>query len=92
MSINIKIILRMSCSKSFISIIFFILIFHGSSFAQWENTNLPSTVKVNTLAISDSNIFAGTDGDGIFLSTDNGKNWMIALIKDFKAKLYILFL
>lgn len=64
------------CRKSFISIILLILNVYGQSIAQWENTNLPSTEKVNTLAISNSNIFAGTNGDGIFLSTDNGENWI----------------
>ena len=51
-------------------------IFSGQVYAQWEKTNLPSALQVNTLAISDSNIFAGTEGDGIFVSTDNGENWI----------------
>ncbi len=62
--------------NTFISIILLSFIFSGEFFAQWEKTNFPSTVKVNTLAISDSNIFAGTEGDGIFVSTDNGENWI----------------
>lgn len=73
---NIKKIFKCNYRNSFISMIPLILFFYGQSFAQWENTNLPSTAKVNTLAISGSNIFAGTDGDGIFVSTDNGENWV----------------
>jgi hypothetical protein len=65
-----------NCRNSFISMVSLILFFYGQSFAQWENTNLPSTARVNTLAIIDSNIFAGTFGDGIFVSTDNGENWV----------------
>ena len=36
---------------------------------------MPVDVKVNALAINDSVIFAGTDGEGIFESTDNGEHW-----------------
>ena len=62
--------------NTFISIILLSFIFSGQFFAQWEKTNFPSTLQVNSLAISDSNIFAGTEGDGIFVSTDNGENWI----------------
>ena len=77
--------------KSFISMVLLILLFHGQGFAQWERTNFPPTVKVNTLTISDSSIFTGTDGDGIFVSTDHGENWEV-LMKGFKIKLYIPYL
>ena len=33
---------------------------------------------VQSLFISDSNIFAGTGGNGVFLSTDFGKSWASA--------------
>ena len=75
MSIEIKKKLRRNCMKNIISIITLLLIAYGQGYAQWLKTNLPSTVKVNTLAISDSSIFAGTNGDGIFISKDNGVNW-----------------
>src|SRR5512135_468956 len=47
---------------------------NGSS---WTNTGLTD---YNIFAIfpSDGNLFAGTYGDGIFLSTDNGLNWTAA--------------
>ena len=60
----------------FISIVPLVFIFYGQSYAQWQGTNFPDTIKVNTLAINDSTIFAGTDGEGIFVSTDNGGNWV----------------
>jgi hypothetical protein len=59
---------------TFISIILWFILC-AQSHAQWQKLNLPDSVRVNSLAVIDSNIFAGTDGDGIFLSTDNGKNW-----------------
>ena len=60
----------------FIIIIHLLFLLYGQGFAQWQKTNLPSSSKVNTLAICDSSIYAGTEGDGIFVSTDNGENWV----------------
>ncbi|MGO9482915.1 MAG: T9SS type A sorting domain-containing protein [Candidatus Kryptoniota bacterium] len=31
---------------------------------------------ISSLVISDSNIFVGTEGDGVFISTDNGSTWL----------------
>jgi photosystem II stability/assembly factor-like uncharacterized protein len=39
------------------------------------NTGLPNK-DVQALAVSGSNIFAGTEGGGVFLSTNNGANWV----------------
>ena len=51
----------------------------GAGMAQtdfWEQTNGPFGGTVNSLAInSNGDIFAGTDGDGVFRSSDNGDNW-----------------
>lgn len=58
-----------------ISFVAFIFTWYGQSSAQWQQLNLPSTLRVNTIALNDSIIFAGTDGDGIFASTDNGDTW-----------------
>jgi hypothetical protein len=46
--------------------------------AQWIKTNLPDSVSVLTLALSGTNLFAGTDSSGIFLSTNNGTSWTAA--------------
>jgi hypothetical protein len=40
--------------------------------AQWIQTNGPYGGIVNCLAVNGSNVFAGTDGGGVFLSTNNG--------------------
>jgi hypothetical protein len=38
-------------------------------------TGLPNTVAVTSLAISGENLYAGTYGDGIYLSQNNGEVW-----------------
>ena len=44
---------------------------NGTSWTEIGFTNY----NVNALAVSEGNLFAGTDGGGIFLSSDNGANW-----------------
>ncbi len=41
----------------------------------WANTNLPSTSTVWSLFASGTNLLAGTDNGGIYLSMDNGASW-----------------
>ena len=42
----------------------------------WEKTTGLETVKIYSLAINSSgDIFAGTDSNGVFRSTDNGSSW-----------------
>src|SRR5258707_1335052 len=43
--------------------------------AQWVQTNGPFGGYVNSITISDKNLFAGTFGGGVFLSTNNGTTW-----------------
>jgi len=48
--------------------------------AQWVQTNGPYDIPVTCLAVSGTNLFAGTSpsgvfGSGVFLSTNNGTNW-----------------
>jgi ligand-binding sensor domain-containing protein len=50
-------------------------------FPQWVQTNGLYGGNINCFAISGTNLFAGTgglDGGGIFLSTNNGTNWINA--------------
>ena len=47
-----------------------------STYAQWEQTNGPyGGQEVECLAVSGTNIFAGTNGEGIFFSNNNGNTW-----------------
>ena len=62
--------------KGLISTFVLLFILYGQSNAQWERTNLPDTAAVTTLAVKDSSIFAGTNGAGIFVSTNNGESWV----------------
>ena len=43
--------------------------------AQWQQTSGPEGGSVLSLAISGTNIFAGTYGGGVFLSSNNGGSW-----------------
>src|SRR5437016_6451234 len=59
-------------------IILILIILHSSLLitnAQWVQTNGPSGGVVRSLAVSGSNIFAGTDFSGVYLSTNNGQTW-----------------
>ncbi len=47
---------------------------------QWVCTNWPYDSIIKSLAVSDSTLFAGTNGDGVFLSTDNGLSWSKAIV------------
>ena len=46
-------------------------------FGQWVPTSAPLGGTVNAFVISGSNIFAGTQLNGVFLSTNNGTNWNV---------------
>ena len=46
------------------------------SVAQWVQTKAPMRTTVLALAFTDSILFAGTFGSGIFYSTDNGSAWI----------------
>jgi len=43
--------------------------------AQWVQTNGPYGGSVACLAISGTNLFAGTESGGVFVSTNNGATW-----------------
>ena len=47
-----------------------------------------TSLYINSLAISDNNIFAGTERGGIFLSTDNGSSW--AAVNNGLTSIYVL--
>ena len=47
-----------------------------NSEAQWVQTNGPFGGMINCFAISGSKIYAGTNGDGVFYTTNNGSSWI----------------
>src|SRR5690348_16098652 len=48
----------------------------AKSDADWERSNGPWSATVMDLLANGSNLFAATRGGGVFLSTDDGSNWM----------------
>jgi hypothetical protein len=50
----------------------------SNTYAQQWTTNGPFGGNVNALAVSGTNIFAGTESNGVFLSTNNGASWTAA--------------
>jgi len=59
-----------------ILVLFLLSLMHaGVAHAQWVQTNGPYGGQILSLAVSGSNLFAGTVGGGVFLSTNNGASW-----------------
>jgi hypothetical protein len=68
------IILKIISSRIYLFLFLQFLFFYTNTLhAQWVKTNAPNYV--NCFAVRGSNIFAGTTGGGISLSTNYGKNW-----------------
>ncbi|MDQ3011765.1 MAG: hypothetical protein M3X11_13785, partial [Acidobacteriota bacterium] len=42
---------------------------------QWVQTNGPYGGDIRALLVNGTNLFAGTNGGGVFLSTNNGQSW-----------------
>ncbi|MBI4645417.1 MAG: hypothetical protein HY738_02200 [Bacteroidia bacterium] len=61
--------------KQILLLLVFVL-YNYLSPAQWQQTNGPYGETINCFAVSNNNIFAGTEGEGVFLSTDNGSTWI----------------
>ncbi len=53
-----------------------VLMILSSTFAQWVRTNGPEGAAISSLTNIDGIIYAGTNADGLFASTDDGNNWI----------------
>ncbi|MDH3269290.1 MAG: hypothetical protein OEM46_10595, partial [Ignavibacteria bacterium] len=53
-----------------------ILTIFSSAFPQWIRTNGPEGVAVRSLANIDGTIYAGTEVNGVYISTDDGITWI----------------
>jgi hypothetical protein len=61
--------------KTIFNMCFFILLCALVVQAQWVQTNGPNSKRVTSFALSGTNLFAGTDGSHVYLSTNNGADW-----------------
>ncbi|MGD0591782.1 MAG: T9SS type A sorting domain-containing protein [Bacteroidota bacterium] len=62
----------------FIAFIFTTAFLHHTASAQWIQTNGPYGGLVMSFASDGTNIFAGTNSGGVYLSTNNGQSWSAA--------------
>ncbi|MCW8822862.1 MAG: hypothetical protein OQK63_02175, partial [Ignavibacteriaceae bacterium] len=53
----------------------FILILSLPIFPQWTRTNGPEGIAVSSLANINGIIYAGTEVNGVYISTDDGVSW-----------------
>ncbi|MBN1349535.1 choice-of-anchor D domain-containing protein [candidate division KSB1 bacterium] len=54
---------------------FAVMSFSGGAISEWILTNDPSFGTINCFTVSGTNLFAGTEAGGVFLSTNNGVTW-----------------
>jgi len=65
------------CLKGLLVLILFLFLFSVPIKAQWTQAGLDGYY-IRTIAVSGSNVYAGTSGDGMFRSTNNGVSWLAA--------------
>jgi hypothetical protein len=56
----------------------YLMLLNFSAYTQWVQTNGPAEGIVLALVSYGAKLFAGTGGGGIFLSPNNGDNWIAA--------------
>jgi photosystem II stability/assembly factor-like uncharacterized protein len=66
----------MNINSLFLSMLFLLFVtLPRPSIGQWVHVNIPTTSGVLCLAVDGDRLFAGTDSNGVFLSTDRGETW-----------------
>ena len=58
------------------SLILLLLLIPFSTFPQWTHTNGPEGVAIRSLTNIDGTIYAGTEVNGVYISTDDGISWV----------------
>src|SRR5208283_3498388 len=66
---------RKHIKNIFLVAVFCLLTSMNALQAQWIQANGQGIGSVKCFAISGTNLFAGTNGGGVFLSNDNGTSW-----------------
>jgi photosystem II stability/assembly factor-like uncharacterized protein len=64
-----------SVNRTVIFFLFSVLVSSSTS-AQWTRTNGPEGVAISSLANIDGTIYAGTEVNGVYISTDDGVSWI----------------
>jgi len=81
LTISSKTNFNIKAMKKKLLIVLFILLNlfqHLILHAQWTQTNGPNGAFITSLAVSGTNVFAGTDEAGVYLSTNSGSSWTLA--------------
>ena len=52
-----------------------VILFSNQSFGQWQHVLSTDQLNIHAFAISGSNLFAGGDSCGVFISSDDGVTW-----------------
>lgn len=60
--------------QSILLIVVFSILLSNFSYSDWQKTQLP-TNNVNTLHVYNNKLFAGTNGNGVFMSGNQGSSW-----------------
>ena len=55
--------------------VIFILILSSTALPQWTRTNGPEGIAISSLTSIDGTVYAGTEVNGVYISTDDGINW-----------------
>ena len=66
--------------KKSLFLVLFCLCLFGQTFGQWQKAQLPANNAILSLAVdySTSYVYAGSEGNGVYLSVDTGDNWSTA--------------
>lgn len=57
-------------------IILFILLFSVTAYSQWTKVNVPDFGSVNSVKKISGYLFAISDSNGVYRSSDNGLSWL----------------
>ncbi len=60
----------------------FLIVSMNTAFSQWQQCNGPYGGNLLSISVTDSLIFAGTSGLGLFYSADGGNNWINTSLND----------
>jgi len=62
-------------SKMRMLIVLSVMILSSSAYPQWTRTNGPEGIAISSLVSIDGTIYAGTEVNGVYISSDDGINW-----------------